>query len=49
MNNTRMMYLRPGNLFKEFIIEVNRQMVTSTGRVANRHVGDGTKDRKSVV
>ena len=49
MNNTRMMYLRPGNLFKEFIIEVNRQMVTSTGRVANRHVGDGTKTRKGCL
>lgn len=42
MNNTRMMYLRPGNLFKDFIIEGNRQVVTSTGRVANIHTGDGT-------
>lgn len=42
MNNTRMMYVRPGNLFKEFIIESNKQVVTSTGRVANNHSGDGT-------
>lgn len=41
MNNTRMMYVRPGNLFKEFIIESNKQVVTSTGRVANNHSGDG--------
>ncbi len=43
MNNTRMMYVRPGNLFKDFIIEGNKQAVTSTGRVANSHTGDGTK------
>ena len=43
MNNTRMMYVRPGNLFKDFIIEENKQIVTSTGRVANSHTGDGTK------
>lgn len=43
MINTRMMYVRPGNLFKEFIIESNDQVVTSTGRVANNHTGDGTK------
>lgn len=43
MINTRMMYLRPGNLTKEFIVESNKQAVTSTGRVANNHVGDGTK------
>lgn len=49
MNNTRMMYLRPGNLFKEFIVEENRQTVTSTGRVANRHVGDGTKTLKGCL
>ena len=43
MINTRMMYVRPGNLFKEFVIERNKQVVTSTGRVANSHSGDGTK------
>ena len=43
MKNTRLMYLRPGNLFKEFIIEGNKQVVTGTGRVANRHTSDGTE------
>lgn len=49
MINTRMMYVRPGNLFKEFIIEHNEQSVTSTGRVANRHIGDGTKTLKGCL
>lgn len=43
MINANMMYLRPGNLFKEFVIENNRQKVTSTGRVVNNHKGDGMK------
>ncbi len=43
MLNAKMMYVRPGNLFKEFIVEGNKQTVTSTGRVANNHRGDGTK------
>lgn len=42
MNNARVMYLRPSNLFKEFIIESNEQTVTDTGRVTNKHMGDGT-------
>ena len=29
--------------FKEFVIENNRQKVTSTGRVVNDHKGDGIK------
>ncbi len=49
MNNTRMMYVRPGNLFKDFIIEENKQIVTSTGRVANSHTGDGTKTLKGCL
>jgi len=49
MNNTRMMYVRPGNLFKDFIVEENRQVVTSTGRVANNHTGDGTKILKGCL
>lgn len=49
MINTRMMYVRPGNLFKEFIIESNNQVVTSTGRVANSHTGDGTKTLKGCL
>ncbi len=43
MKNTNMMYLRPGNLFKEFIIEDNKQVVTTTGRVADRYAGNGIK------
>ena len=43
MINANTMYLRPGNLFKEFVIENNRQKVTSTGRVVNDHKGDGIK------
>ena len=35
MINANMMYLRPGNLFKEFVIEDNR--------VVNDHKGDGVK------
>lgn len=46
MVNTRMMYLRPGNLLKEFVIECNNQVVMSTGRVANDYSGDGTKTLK---
>ena len=49
MYNTRMMYVRPGNLFKEFIIESNRQEVTGTGRVANSHSGDGTRTLKGCI
>lgn len=49
MNNTRLMYIRPGNLFKDFIIEENKQVVTSTGRVANSHSGDGTKTLKGCL
>lgn len=49
MNNTRMMHVRPGNLFKDFIVEENKQVVTSTGRVANSHSGDGTKILKGCL
>lgn len=41
MINARMMYLRPGNLFKDFFVEDNEQVVMSSGRVANRHTGEG--------
>lgn len=43
MINTRMMYLRPGNLFKDFIVENKAQVVMSSGRVANNHSGSGTE------
>lgn len=49
MKSTKMMYVRPGNLFKEFIIESNQQVVTSTGRVANNHNSDGTKTLKGCL
>lgn len=49
MNNTRMMYVRPENLFKDFIVEENKQVVTGTGRVANSHSGDGTKILKGCL
>lgn len=49
MINAKMMYVRPGNLFKEFVIESNTQVVTSTGRVANSHGGDGTKTLKGCL
>lgn len=49
MISTRMVYVRPGNLFKEFIVESNKQVVTGTGRVANSHSGDGTKTLKGCL
>ena len=49
MINARYMYLRPGNLFKEFIIESDAQKVTSTGRVVSAHTGDGTKTLKGCL
>ena len=49
MMSTKMMYVRPGNLFKEFIIEDDNQVVTGTGRVANNHNGDGTRTLKGCL
>lgn len=49
MINTRMMYLRPGNLFKDFVVESNSQTVTSTGRVANNPSGDGSRILKGCL
>lgn len=49
MKNTRKMYVRPGNLFKDFIIENDRQVVTSTGRVANGYSGDGAEMLKGCL
>lgn len=49
MINTGMMYVRPGNMFKEFVIESTTQTVTKTGRVANAHAGDGTKTLKGCL
>ena len=43
MINARVMYCRPGNLFKDFVIEGNEQTVTSTGRVAVGFKGKGDR------
>lgn len=37
------MYLRPGNLYKDFIIEENVQGVSATGRPQTSYKGDGSK------
>lgn len=49
MINARMMYLRPGNLFKEFIIEESCQTVTKTGRPAMGYSGDGSRMLKGCL
>jgi len=36
------MYVRPGNLFKEFIIEHMEEDVMDTGRPTVKYVGDGS-------
>lgn len=48
-NNARFMYLRPGNLYKEFIIESNEQKVSGSGRVVNNYSGDGVKTLKGCL
>jgi hypothetical protein len=49
LNNSNLMYLRPGNLFKEFVIESNEQVVMPTGRVANKYNGNGTMTLKGCL
>lgn len=49
MINTRRMYLRPGNLFKEFVIEQNKGTITDTGRAVAVYVGDGSKTLKGCL
>ncbi|MGN0405992.1 MAG: head-tail adaptor protein [Bariatricus sp.] len=49
MMNANMMFLRPGNLFKEFVIERNTQKVTNTGRVASKHSGTGMDSLKGCL
>lgn len=41
MINARMMYMRPGNMYKDFIIESKTQSISSTGRAVVTHSGDG--------
>lgn len=43
MINVRMMYLRPGNLYKEFIVEETRQEINRTGRAVVIHSGSGSR------
>ena len=43
MINARFMYLRPGNLYKDFIIESNEQTVSKTGRPVITFTGDGSR------
>lgn len=43
MIHANMMYLRPGNLFHDFIIEDTTQEINSKGRAVLKHTGDGTK------
>lgn len=49
MINARVMYCRPGNLFKDFIIEENKGAVTSTGRAVVGFRGDGSKTLKGCL
>lgn len=49
MINARVMYCRPGNLFKDFVIEESKEAVTSTGRVAVGFSGDGSKTLKGCL
>lgn len=42
MKNVKMMYLRPGNLFKQFIVESSKPVRMTNGRIAVGHTGDGT-------
>lgn len=43
MINARCMYLRPGNLFKDFVVEKEEQKVLPNGRVAEEISSDGTR------
>jgi len=43
MINARAMYLRPGNLFKDFTVEDNEQEINSRGRAVIKYSGNGLK------
>lgn len=49
MINANLMYLRPGNLYKDFIIERNVQGVSESGRPSNNYMGDGTEKLKGCL
>lgn len=43
------MYLRPGNLYKEFIVEENTSSITATGRLKPSYDKDGKHMLKGVL
>lgn len=49
MVNANLMYFRPGNLLKDFIIEENIQTVTASGRAVVKYSGDGSKTLKGCL
>ena len=44
-----MMYLRPGNLYKEFVIEDNTADIGKTGRATASFSGDGSRTLKGAL
>ena len=42
LNSARLMYLRPGNLFKDFVVSPLSQDVMDNGRVVEKYAGDGS-------
>ena len=44
-----MMYLRPGNLYKEFVIEENKAGIGKTGRPTASFSGDGSRTLKGAL
>lgn len=44
-----MMYLRPGNLYKEFVIEDNKADIGKTGRATASFSGDGSRTLKGAL
>lgn len=49
VNARNFMYLRPGNLFKDFVIEKNAQEVLPNGRVVDKISGDGSEILKGCL
>ena len=43
------MYLRPGNLYKEFVIEDNKADIGKTGRATASFSGDGSRTLKGAL
>ena len=49
MMRRAMMYLRPGNLYKEFVIEDNKADIGKTGRATASFSGDGSRTLKGAL